>query len=511
MSVINTKWLCVITIFEVEEKIREQNEELSLQNITLKQDSNTWIGSLQSPKYNSANLQVVIFIKRWDCQKQSYVNTLYEKKHEKFGFEKSRDTILNKTKILVDTAETTEFFVFLNSRYNAENRILITLGHGGVFGMNYIDDSFVKKLADEIKMDKNLIQPFKDAKLFVEKENEKTIDCLSKASDEVEVEVEIKNKVTLSLSTRELAESFKAFTKPEGKKPIDILVSANCFMQNVFAQYDYHTYVDYYVAPMSGISYPGYNFLDIFNEIENYPNISVELVAKKFVATEYIEEHNVYTRDVARYTNEELEKDYKLRVKKILTEFTKKAIDERWFIQCMKLDSTIYNEFGKLFKEFINLLTNLCEADRDMILIVKGVLKLNYNYAKKSLPDLTLVDLRTFTFNLVAKIKSYYKNKLTQDMNCLFDVEKKLEDIYQKIDLKYYIGKHFLVDGILYLDKYFTGENLNVLPEKLGFGFYLTTDLIPNGILENLLHKNSLEQPQLTEGTQYLKLLQLLR
>ena len=487
-----SKWLCIVLIYNIKDQ-----QTITSESITV--DKNLWIGSLKYTPLLAANIRLLFVVVQRNKVDHSIIETLIlEKKDHENAYDRI-DHNLSDNLILVDYNATVELFSFINSRYSAERKIMITLGHGSVFGMNYFDlylptgikKSLLNHTTDIRQLD-NFFSGIGEDK--IENGYLKAIDKIDhKAGFEL-----ISSRQLISgngdskkyqLSNKELSQALKAFSKIEGGKHIDILVINNCFMQNIFAQYDYCDAVEYYVAPISGISYPGYNFLEILKNINDNPDVSIEKTAISFVSKEMIENHALYKKP----------RD---------NDFSKTAIDNRWFLQCVKLDDAMFANFKQQFASYINELYRIAKASRIMRLFVLDAFYSCYKYSEKSLPNLDLVDFRSFVFSLQDLVVRGNHGRI-QEIDELLQFSKEILETITQLKFENYCGKDFLVDWENFNDKYLAATKQEAV-SKIGLGFYLSKNLPDDSPLCEMLHTDNPFKPALIEQTNYFDFLKLM-
>lgn len=487
-----SKWLCVVLIYNIEEQPTIASESIAV-------DKNLWIGSLKYTPLLAANIRLIFVVVQRNKVDRTIIETLIlEKKDHENAYDRI-DHNLSDNLILVDYNATIELFSFINSQYSAERKILITLGHGSVFGMNcfdlYLPNAIKKSLLNNTTSIKELDNFFSGIGAdkiengylkAVNKINYRSGFQFKSSKQLIKVDGDSKK---YQLSNKELSQALKAFTKTEGGKHIDILVINNCFMQNIFAQYDYCDAVEYYVAPISGISYPGYNFLEILKNINDNPDGNTEKIASSFVSKEVIENHALYKRPLDN-------------------DFSKTAIDHRWFLQCIKLDDGLFATFKQQFASYINELYRIAKDSRAMRLFVLDTFYNCYKYSEKSLPNLDLIDFQTFVFSLQDLIVRGNHGRIPE-VDKLLQSSKDILETIEQLEFKNYCGKDFLVDWENFNDKYLAATKQEAV-SKIGLGFYLSRNLPDDSPLCQMLHSDNPFKPALIVQTNYLDFLKLM-
>ena len=487
-----SKWLCIVLIYNIEEEHTITAERTAL-------DKNLWIGSLKYVPLLAANLRLLFVVVQRNKLDRSTVETvIYEKKDHANAYDRIEHS-LNDKLILVDYHATVALFSFINSRYSAERRIMITLGHGSVFSINYLQLNLPKAIKKSLHNNTTSIE---DLNIFFnEIGQDKIANGYLKALDQIDQSTGFKLLTTkqvisadgesaqYQLSNKELSHALKAFSKNEGKKHIDILVINNCFMQNIFAQYDFCDAVAYYIAPISGISYPGYNFLQILKTINENPDVKTEKIANAFVSKEVIENHVLY-----KYPRN--------------NDFSKLAIDNRWFLQCIKLDEKLYATFKLQFARYINELYRIAKEYRTMRLFVSDTFYSCYKYSEKSFPNLDLIDFRSFVFSLQDYIERGNDGRI-EEVDEFLKFSKDILVTLALFEFENYCGKDFLVDWENFNDKYLAETKQEAIC-KIGLGFYLSKDLPDDSPLCKMLHTDNPFKPALIEETYYFDFLKLM-
>ncbi len=313
----------------------------------------------------------------------------------------------------------------------AERNMLITIGHGSIFGINlynYDDDVKTKsKLVESLIIEKNRFPITVNQKKYLEKIEadflKYNIDLIEKDKTFIE-SVKISNNklfeniindnslnellVAIPVTEIEINESLKVFmlTNKEidicikdifnNQKKLDILVLDSCLMQNIFTQYELKESVDYLIASQSGITFPGHNYMGVIKKIIDNPSLDTKIVANSF-KTE-IKQHPAYNK-------------------------FKPQIEATWCFSTIKLDKLkledILIKFNDLFEYFIS------QPSKDSKLFlfdVKNVQSRMFKYDAYSLQgSACMVDIRVFFKALYAETSKEHPQlkKILEKLNAL--------------------------------------------------------------------------------------------
>lgn len=456
------KFLFIFSIFHYEHKFcKPQN----IPNMPIERGS--WKKSIKDIPENKEVFEIVLIDTRYIFEKEIMSTRMWHKEGNNLNQlgEDIIEATLGDGRNYLDVA-----FERIKELYEAENTIVITLGHGSALGINATD--FV-----------NL------ANLELNELNEKTCGKL-KNSDQKNIEIETNTfkfkldkaleKTYYFLHNKEFADLLnKHFKKNNGKKSVAILVMNNCFMQNVFSQYDFHSAVDYLVAPISGISFPGFNFQKIITSLTI--DSTVDQMAKLFVDRDTVMSHRLLVKP--------LYKDY---------------VNTNWFVQAYKLNSTYQESFKIIFAAIIEqlyqLVLNYIEVKNILIEAITRHLK---PYSEKSQSEFDVIDFRVFIIYLIHRLTFAKNNNYSAFIMQLKDYNIFLKD--QKFD--FFLGDTFLNEGISYFDfdeqaaTLFNSEGL----QKVGLGFMLP---IKTPLVETITDMRY--RPTLTENTKFIQLINVL-
>lgn len=346
--------------------------------------------------------------------------------------------------------------------HSANRNIIVTLGHGSIFGINFYNP---KILTENLR--KNFIPLFYQKVKTPVTETIKAkfdMDAAIAASWEPVLLNEIKIKRPIqklysaavgtlqdepNLSILTVQEINDALYKIFNPKKVDILVFDNCFMQNVFTQYELRKTIDYLVAAQSGISYPGFNYTAILEMLTNNINISTAEIAKAFTSRNIVEAHEMYN-------------EYKA------------DIEGRWCVSTIPVLEENYELIKTNFDELCTLLVKLAEKDNDLrreIGTVFGIsIKNVFNYTFHAGLKIKVFDLHCFL--LYAKGKFTEGTIFAAHLASLLAPINALIEIFSSSATNRFIGKNFYNSTRRFFDEKH--------PEKIGYGFLMLFK--PSGI-----------------------------
>ncbi len=299
--------------------------------------------------------------------------------------------------LMTSTESLTLILNRLKNRYNAKKHMIVTAGHGAVLGINaYLADLKQKTSRDdsiEAILKKETTSPLKD-------KNQKTFN----------LDPSFDIKKFLFLTNKEINDSIKNVF---GEKKIDLLVMYNCIMQNIFTQFELRETVDWLVAPLSGISIPGFNYESILNEININPDISGELISELFVNS--IRAGNGYTTSL------------------------REDIEHTWKFSATKLDQDILNKLQADFESVFEKIETLAVKEKAIISTINEVIKHLFSYSVYCLRPIQIFDLGSFAASVSDKIINIERY---QALKTAID---KLQDTLQSnmVNNILFIGKNF--------------------------------------------------------------------
>ncbi len=212
------------------------------------------------------------------------------------------------------------------------------------------------------------------------------------------------------LTNKELRDIIKEVWK-EGK--LDVLVMYNCIMQNMYTQYELRDCVDYLVAPVSGICYPGYSYRSIFANLFYNVHNTNDYVANLFIST---------IRNNAKY--------YEAR---------KKDIEGRWKLCSVQLNGTLYNQIVEGFKDFLAGVLKKYETSPRVFTCINNTIGQCFNYATYCLNnDNTLIDLLSFLRYFSYNVQTGYPSLMS-----LKDKADLLIALLVKVKSNAFVGSSF--------------------------------------------------------------------
>jgi hypothetical protein len=171
-------------------------------------------------------------------------------------------------------------------------------------------------------------------------------------------------------------------------------------MQNIFTQFELRNAVEWLVAPLSGISIPGFNYKAVVNKISERPeSISTEEVATLFIQT--INKGNNY-------------KKYK------------EDIEGTWKITAEKLNKEHQESVYKKLNSFFSLINDLSRTDNRIIYCLYETGRFLFNYSNYCLPSIRVVDLGVFL--------AYLKDKIIREYNSFESLISEIDDLQNAIN-----------------------------------------------------------------------------
>jgi hypothetical protein len=262
----------------------------------------------------------------------------------------------------------------LKDKYNANKHMVITAGHGSILGINYYMPKLLPKVDRENKT---------DIEKILKKEANKSGDDKNQLEFDLNPISGVVADDLLFLSNEEITEAIKNVFK---EKKVDVLVMYNCLMQNIFTQYELRENVDWLVAPLSGISIPGFNYGAILNEISANPSITGELVSELFINS--IRAGNYYTS-------------------------FKNDIEKTWKISAVKINKDNHKLIQEKFENLFLEINNISKIDIRIIYCINETIRFLFNYSLYCLNGINNLDLGIFLKFFSETIKSSYKKYST--------------------------------------------------------------------------------------------------
>ncbi len=250
---------------------------------------------------------------------------------------------------------------FLKKRYNADKHMLITAGHGSITGINYYLLS--KRESTRNKQTNKLL-------LLEGKKSAKDKD------KPVALPLNGFTENLLFLSNKEINDAVKEVW---GGTKIDVLVMYNCLMQSLLTQFEFKDTVDWLVAPLSGISIPGFNYGSILDEISLNSVITGKEISELFMKS--VRAGNSYTLH-----REDIEGTWKLSATQI---------NKEWL-------GAIQEDFENLFKE----INTYSITNGNTIATLSGLLRYLFSYSNHCSPPVQLFDVGSFLNSLKEKFEN---------------------------------------------------------------------------------------------------------
>lgn len=462
------KWLAVYLVYN--NALYDEKHANDKTHISMEKQKDSLINSIQDTPFNPA-IKIIIVELRTTRKKDGVEQKIH-------ALEKNRSKRLehiprpdNFNIDLVTEKSVIGIVSYLKEQYPAERHILVTFGHGSILGVNLFStrqDSEVPKKVFNIKQ---VNDPYGDDCWSVNKIDfsgdiaKKANDATLRKRDIVKFFVEEKLDI---LSNRELAE---ALIEIFPDKKLDILVMYNCLMQNIFTQYEFRKSVDFLVAPESGISYPGYNWIDTFKKIGKNPDAANVKIASLFIETIRKERDHPY-----------------------YPEF-RTEVEGTWKINAIQLDAEVFEDIKNKFDEMMDEMLALSKTGNDIFRCLRNVKRQLFKYSKFSLPSVTIVDLEIFLIYLPEALKGY------KSLQSLIGKNHALKESLKTIPQNFsFTGKNLYDDEFFFID-----EDFKKL--KKGIGIWLA-DKKPaaDSILNIFKAGDTLNViPSFIKGTTYLK------
>jgi len=253
----------------------------------------------------------------------------------------------------------------LREDFPANKHMIITAGHGSIVGINY----YIPELKQKASREKNKnLEPVIKKKFPIANK--------IKYQTKLKAKIKVENESLLFLANEEIGMVLK---KVFPDKKVDVMVAYNCLMQNIFTQFSLRKTVDWLVAPLSGISIPGFNYRHVLNEISKDPSINGETASKLFINS---------IREGNRYSS------------------FKNDIESTWKLSAVKLDNDKLNKLQKDFDAVFKIINTLSVKDASIISVINEVLKYLFSYSIYCLKSIQIFDLGSFLASLSDKIKN---------------------------------------------------------------------------------------------------------
>jgi len=462
------KWLAVYLVYN--NALYDEKHANDKTHISMEKQKDSLINSIQDTPFNPA-IKIIIVELRTTRKRDGVEQKIHalEKTKSKRLEHISRPANFNIS--LVTKQSVVDILSYLKKQYYAERHILVTFGHGSILGVNLFSTRQDSEIPKKLFSVRQINDPFTDGCWSKHKVKfsgsiaKKANDASLRKRDIVKFFVEKKLDI---LSNRELAEALaEIFTD----RKLDILVMYNCLMQNIFTQYEFRKSVDFLVAPESGISYPGYNWIGTFKKIGKNPSEENVKIASFFIETIRKERNHPY-----------------------YPEF-KTEVEGTWKVNAIQLDVKVFENIRNKFIDMMDEMLKLSKKSNDIFRCLRNVKRQLFKYSKFSLPSVTIVDLEIFLNYLPEALKGY--NSLQSLIEKNESLKKSLEEIPQNFS---FTGKNLYDDEFFYID-----EDFKKL--KKGIGIWLA-DKKPaaDSVLNIFQARDTLGvTPSFVKGTAYLK------
>ncbi len=363
---------------------------------------------------------------------------------------------------MTDGTQLGSFLQNITSQYGARRHIIITFGHGAVLGINLAtrtsslqngatDEKEVAKALTVTASAKPLFKKYSQLHFHDKSLSDKVCERVRNHYDEK------RNLHSPSVTVQDFTRVMKmaaklviltnqelsiAIDKALPQKKLDILVMYNCLMQNIYLQYDLSQCVEYLVAPMSGISHPGYNYTGVFNDLSADLEKPTNETARLFVDLLRQEGSAFYTQN-------------------------KDIVEGTWKICCTRLDGEAYVSIQSHFKALIQEMIRLNREGPDMFIYLNMVLRQCFNYTLYCINnDQKMIDLLVFSTYLAE-----HAGKPGSPIKSIAALATQLADVLKTLESCSFLSRSFFkVEGAFADKKYKTDH---------GFGFLLQTELYP--------------------------------
>lgn len=312
--------------------------------------------------------------------------------------------------ILTNEKSLEEILQRLKEHYPAKKHMVITVGHGSIVGINY----YIPELKQKSSRGSN-----DDVESIFKKRS--GIISSVKFQKELMTDISLESgKRLLYLTNQEIS---NALNKVFSDKKVDVLAMYNCLMQNIFTQFDFRETVEWLIAPLSGISIPGFNYTDILDEINRDPFLTGDKVAALFINT-------IRTGNRYLYYKNDIESTWKIAALKMNK-------------QSLELIQQNFNLFIKRVNE-ISQASILAQESDDVINCINETLRHLFNYGAYCLPSLDIPDLGILLEVLKTNITNDYPNLLPLCEN----INNLQQALKTQTDKLIFEGKDFYNNGI---------------------------------------------------------------
>lgn len=303
--------------------------------------------------------------------------------------------------ILTDKNSCETILKKLKDKYPAKKHMIITAGHGSIVGINYYIPGLISNVKDDSDFRENI--------------GIYNIPMGEKKPEELVAETVVNTDTLLYLSNKEINDVLKNVF-PD--KKLDVLVMYNCLMQNVFTQFELRESVDWLIAPISGISVPGFNYKAILDELNSTPSMDGEAIAQLFINS--IRAGNGYSN-------------------------FKDDIEGTWKVLALKLDKATHELIQNRFADLLSAIENVSiQYGRMPFSCIRETLRYLFNYSYYCLNSIHIIDLGVFLESLKNNINNNYK-----ELNAIIPFISGLQEVIINNSKQYlFEGENFYNNGI---------------------------------------------------------------
>jgi len=309
----------------------------------------------------------------------------------------------------------------------ARKHIVVTFGHGSFFGINYMpigpttsvpkdhNDDPRGHDTDNLGPERALIKNETDT-IFTESSAVKY--AVQKEKTNLSELTPGRNALNL-LTAKELNDAFRDVY---GHKKVDVLIMYNCIMQNLFTQYELRNTVDYLVAPVSGISHPGYHYREVLKALAQSPELSNQEVCDKIISSinQRVGNHFKYIGD----------------------------IEQTWKVHAVQLDNTVFESIKNALAALMEEVYRLQQNDVTILQCLELAQRQLFNYGVYCLNSIKIVDLDVLLGYWLKKINRFKSSAP------LIPFIIALRNELHKVNVAgRFTGKNFYKNGFSYVDQ----------------------------------------------------------
>ncbi len=430
------EWLCIFLVYN--NSTYDIEKEKNSHYIKMEWQKNSLFSAIQDSPFSEKIKIVIVEARIWAIHNKMFqVIHVVEKINEGFPI---IDTLRNANlSAMSDEDSLADIVGKIVQNFPANRNICVTFGHGSIFGINYLNvlqesvNSLNSKQQKSLGVEKsNLIDNESDSFKTLFKTNflseiklNRIIYDVTKSLNQDEINVLTNNELNKVINT-----------VYKGKK-LDILLMYNCLMQNVFTQYELSSSVDYLVAPLSGICHPGYNYREVFSQLNAQPDVKTEDLAKMIcmnVATTRIPRHNLFLNE----------------------------IENTWKLHSVKLEANKYEDLKEKFHILLNEAYKLSKTNYRVLYTINITARQLFNNAEYSLPQVKMIDLNFFLIYWLEVLKKYGSLAL------LIPYITDLSLILNSVKSDCFTGGNFYKSDYVFVDKQYLINKVNS-----GFGIWL--------------------------------------